>query len=309
MIAAALAAVVLIVAGTSYALWFEDSAPAYAAQTLVHEHGQATLTEQPRAVIAAGPGDADAVLSLDVQPVAIVAPGGELPSWEKDLITGDVRVLPTADAAALAGAQPDLILDTGEIDGATYRALSGVATTITRPQDASDWTWQTQLQWTARILGHEQRAKDLIDKAAAAQADLRSQHPVFDGKSVEVVLVTDDGISIASPTSPAARYLQGLGFRYPAKPAVTSTDGADMQPVADPEQLNLTPTDVRIVLRTDRTAGNGSYNGLPQPFSAYRGATIIVDDPAAITALQSPGYAAVNYLNTGLVNALARQVR
>jgi serine/threonine-protein kinase len=78
--------------------------------------------------------------------------------------------------------------------------------------------------------------------------------------------------------------------------------------VPDPEALNTAATDVRIVVRTDATAGAGSYNGLPKPFSTYRGATIIVDDPTVISALSDGGYAATEYLHGTLADALARQV-
>ncbi|MFB1298707.1 serine/threonine-protein kinase [Mycobacterium sp. pW049] len=310
LIAASLAAVVLLVAGAiTVWMWPRDSQTPYPAQQLAHQHGTATLTEQPRAVVAAGPGDADALLSLDVQPVAVIAPDTQLPGWERDLITGDVAVLPdTNDTAAIAATKPDLIIDTAPIDGATYRSLSQIATTITRPQNANDWTWQTHLQWVGRILGRSDRAQELIDMAATAQADLREAHPAFDAKSIEMVLVTDNGVNLATPESGIARYLQGLGFRYPGQTPSATTSVAELQPV-DAQQLNLTPTDVRVILRTDKAAGGGSYNGLPQPFSQYRGVTVIVDNPDTIAALQTPGYAATTYLNKTLIDALASQVR
>ena len=40
------------------------------------------------------------------------------------------------------------------------------------------------------------------------------------------------------------------------------------------------------MVRTDTGVGDGNYNGLPMPFTAYRGATIIVDDHAVIAALR-----------------------
>ncbi|MFW3123107.1 transmembrane serine/threonine-protein kinase PknQ [Mycolicibacterium mageritense DSM 44476 = CIP 104973] len=308
--AAGVAAAVVVSGGVGTWMFTREDTPAYAAQTLVHAHGEATLTAPPTSIVAAGPGDGDAVLSLGVQPAAIVAPPAGLPSWEKDLITGDTQVLTSADPAQIAAAKPDLIIDTGDIDAATYRSLAEVATTITRAPNATEWSWQTQLQWVGRILDRTEQAQQLIDEAAESQAKLRTEHPVFDGKSVEVVFVADDGISVATPNSAAAQYLQGLGFRYLDKPAITaSADGSDIAAVADPEQLNTIPTDVRIVARTDSAAGGGSYNGLPDPFTKFRGATIIVDDTAAIDALRVPGYAATAYLNTALVNALSRQIR
>lgn len=310
--ALAAAALAVLVAGGGVGTWMftREDTPAYTAQTVAHEHGEATLSARPNAIVAAGPGDGDAVLSLGVQPAAIVASPGGLPSWEKDLITGDTQVLAGADPAQIAAAKPDLIIDTGDIDAATYRALADVATTITRAPNANEWTWQTQLQWVGRILDRNEQAEQLIDDAAQAQAKLRTAHPVFDSKSIEVVFVTDEGISAATPKSPAAQYLQGLGFRYLDKPAITAAaDGSDSASIADPEQLNTIPTDVRVVARSDSAAGGGSYNGLPAPFTKYRGTTIIIDDTAAIDALKVPGYAATNYLNTVLVNALSRQIR
>lgn len=308
--AAGVAAAVVVSGGVGTWMFTREDTPAYTPQTLVHQHGEATLTSPPNAIVAAGPGDGDAVLSLGIQPAAIVSSPGGLPSWEKDLITGNTQVLPDADPTQIAAAKPDLIIDTGDIDAATYRALSAVATTVTRAANANEWSWQTQLQWIGRILDRTEQAQQLIDDAADAQAKLRTEHPVFDGKSIEVVFVSDEGISAATPRSPAAQYLQGLGFRYLDKPAITAAaDGSDAAAVADPEQLNTIPTDVRIVARTDSAAGGGSYNGLPAPFTKFRGATIIVDDTAAIDALKVPGYAATTYLNTVLVNALSRQIR
>ena len=308
LIAAVLAAVVVLVAGAvTFWAWPRDTATAYTPQTFIHEHGQTTLTEAPGTVVAAGPGDADAVLSLGVQPAAIVSPAGPAPSYLTDRITGDVRVLDTADPAAIAATRPDLIIDTATMNAPTYQDLSNIATTITRPQNANDWTWQTQIEWIARILGRGDQAKHLIDQATTSQAELRTSHPAFDGKSVQAVLVTDNGVQVASATSPSALYLQGLGFRYADQPATTGTDS--LLAVTDPAQLNNPPTDVRLVLRRDRAAGGGSYNGLSEPFTQYTGTTIIVDDPATIDALLTPGYAATSYLNTTLVDALTRQIR
>lgn len=308
--AAGVAAAVVVSGGVGTWIFTRDETPAYTTQSLAHQHGEATLTAPPSAIVAAGPGDGDAVLSLGVQPAAIVTSPGGLPSWEKDLITGDTRVLQSTDTAQIAAAKPDLIIDTGQIDAATYRGLAEIATTITRMPNTSEWSWQTQLQWVGRILDRNDQARQLIDDAAAAQAKLRTEHPVFDGKSIEVVFVTDEGINVATPRSPAAQYLQGLGFRYLDKPAITAAaPGAEIATVTDPEALNTVPTDVRIVARTDAGAGGGSYNGLPEPFTKYRGATIIVDDVSTIDALKVPGYAATNYLNTALINALSRQIR
>ena len=178
-------------------------------------HGTTEIAAEPQAVAALGPGDGDAVLSLGVQPVAVVAPPGGMPSWEQQLVVGDVRVLDDPDTAALAAAEPDLIIDTGDIDEATYNKLGVIAPTVTRPQNAAPgWAWQNQLTWIGRILGRAGQAQRLIDGAAAKQAELRAANPAFDGKSIEVVNVADAGITATLSGSAAADYLEGLGFRY-----------------------------------------------------------------------------------------------
>lgn len=56
---------------------------------------------------------------------------------------------------------------------------------------------------------------------------LHEKHPMLDGKSVEIVVVTNAGVSAALPLSPTAQNLQGLGFRQLNKSAITATaDGA-----------------------------------------------------------------------------------
>ena len=116
--------------------------------------------------------------------------------------------------------------------------------------------------WVGRVLGRGGKAQTLVNDATAKQADLRSAHPAFGGKSIQVVLVSDGGVSLALPQSGPARYLQGLGFRYPSDLDAAGA-GEHVRPVPDPADLNATPTDVRLVVRTDKGAGGGSYNGLP----------------------------------------------
>jgi len=296
VIAAVLA---LLAALTGGALWWNTShAEPYAERTVAHSHGGTRLTARPTAVAALGPGDADAVLSLGVQPVAVLAAGGALPGYLQQLVTGNVKTLASLDDTAIAITRPDLIIDTGAVDQSQYNALSAITATVTRP-DGTAWTWQDQLTWTGDLLGRTDTATELLTAAAERQQQLRAAHPAFDGKSVVVVTVADDGVTAAPPGSRAADYLQGLGMRY-----------TDVMPAAkvDPAALNTTPTDVRVVLRTDRGAGRGNYNGLPRPFTEYKGATVIVDDPDVIAALTAGGAAATGLLDTKLIDAVAEMV-
>jgi serine/threonine protein kinase/ABC-type Fe3+-hydroxamate transport system substrate-binding protein len=309
----ALIAVVAVVAGTVIALDTTSTpdAPGYPPQSFVHAHGTTQLDARPAKVAALGPGDADAVLSLGVQPVVIGAPNGQLPSWEQQLIKGTPAVVTSVDVAAIKAAAPDVIIATGAVDDATYTALAAVAPTVTRPPNVTDaqWTWQRQLDWVGQLLGVGDKANRLTDTAAARQSDLRKQHPAFDGKSIEAVNVTDTGVSATLAGTHTADYLQGLGFHYADGLARTAADTGDARAFPDPAALNATPVDVRIVVRADAAAGNG-YNGLPPAFTGknYQGVTVIVDDANVRSALATGGYAATAYLDSVFVDAVASQL-
>jgi serine/threonine-protein kinase len=296
----------LAAAGVGGAAWLGGRGGRYTERTVTHRRGVTRLDAQPAAVAALGPGDADAVLSLGVQPVAVLSAGGKLPSYLQSMVDSNVKTLDSLDDTALAITRPDLILDTGEVDQDVYNQLTAIAPSLTRP-DGTAWTWQNQLSWIADALGREDRANEILAAASLQQEQARAAHPAFADKTVVAVTVADDGVTAVVPSSRAAAYLVGLGMRYagslPAAPPGASTVQVD------PASLNTDPTAVRIVLRTDRAAGDGNYNGLPEPFTDYRGATVIVDDPALITALLTGGPAATEFLNGQLVILITEQVK
>ena len=296
----------LAAAGVGGAVWLGGGhGEKYVVRTITHSRGTTRLDTRPVAVAALGPGDADAVLSLGVQPVAVLASGGKLPGYLQSLVDSNVKTLASLDDTALAITRPDLILDTGAVDQGAYNQLTAIAPTLTRP-DGTAWTWQDQLSFVGDALGRADAASDVLAAASARQDTVRSAHPAFADKTVVAVTVANNGVSAATPGSRAAAYLTGLGMRYagslPAAPAGASSVSVE------PAALNTDPTAVRIVVRTDRGAGGGGYNGLPAPFAEYRGATIIVDDPEAVTALNTGGAAATGFLDGHLVDLIAEQV-
>jgi serine/threonine-protein kinase len=309
-VAAALSAVVLIAAAAVGAVKFNGGGkhPGYQPQSFDTVHGTTRIENEPHAVAALSPSDGDAVLSLGVQPVTLVAPDG-LPEWEKQLLTTDTKVSPSIDTAAIAATQPDAIIATTDIDKATYNALSDIAPTVTRPQDAGPgWSWHNQLSWIGRVLGRGDKAKQLIDTAHGQQDELRSHHAAFDDQGIAAVNVDDNGFTATVRPSSTSNYLEGLGFHYIHALDRTAFDSGDVRHLTYSGQYQTWRADVLLVLRTDKAAGGGDYNGLPQEFATYTGTEVIVDDPDAIAALNTGGYAAAEYLNSHLVNTLARQV-
>ena len=306
LIIGVLALVAVIVAVVTGLLLFRGpDEPAYQAQIFRHVHGSTEVTAAPRAVAALGPGDADAVLSLGVQPVAMTAPNGRLPSWEQSAVKGNPAVLSAIDTNAVAAASPDLILATGDIDDATFRKLAEIAPTVTRPADNATWDWQSQLTWAGRILGQQPKAEQLIDSIGSLQTDLRNQNPDFDGKTIEAVTISDAGVAEVLTQSFAADYLESLGFRYNPDLVTTPVDTGSTRPVTDLTRIYSIETDVLVLIRTDASAGNGGYAGLPQPFSTYSGRMAIFDGPDAVAAFADPGgYLATKYLDDNFVSTL-----
>jgi len=309
IIAAVLLVIVTVAAGAAV-LWLGGpDQSTYPAQAFAHVHGNTEITTAPMRVAALGPGDADAVLALGVQPVALTASNGQLPSWQKSAVSGTPTVLSVIDPAAVASAKPDLIIATGGLTDDTYGKLAAIAKTVTRPiEHATDgWTWQNQLTWIGRILGRQPKAEELLNSVRSLQSDLSNHNPGFSGKSVEAVTVSDTGVSEVLTPSFAAEYLESLGFRYNAGLVRNPGAAGSSQPIADLNQIYQIQTDTLLVIRTDSAAGQGGYAGLPKPLAAYSGHMVIIDDPGTVAALMDEpgGYLATKYLDDHVVSQLA----
>lgn len=300
---------VIVVVAAAIMLTGKPDAPAYTAQSFTHAHGTTEITSAPTAVAALGPGDADAVLSLGLQPVAIAGAGTSLPSWLQSKITGNPSVKDTVgfiDTSAIQAAKPDVIIATGDIDDATYQRLAAIAPTVTQPKDTSRaWNWQTQLKWIGDIVGRDKEADKLIDQVASQQTDLKNQNPKTAGKSVQLIHVSDDGVSQTLTPSNAADYLSSLGLNYDPSLRRQPGDSSSTRSMPDQAKLFQVRNEVLVVVRTDKAAGNGGAAGLPYQLAAYRGSMIIVDDPNTVAAFADPGgYLATQYLDTNFVPLL-----
>ncbi|MFL0243264.1 protein kinase domain-containing protein [Mycobacterium sp. SMC-17] len=310
LVIGAVLGVIVLVAGLATLFMtadFDNKAP-YTAQTFTHVHGTTDIKAAPTAVAAIGPGDADAVLSLGVQPVAIGGVGAEPPSWLQEKITGKPAIMNFVDTNTIKGAHPDVIIATGDIDDATYQRLTDIAPTITRPADTKTvWNWQTQLQWIGKILGRDNAATSLISQAGTQQTDLKNQNSKLSGKTVSVLNYSDDTITQVLTPSFAADFLTGLGLNYDNKLLRQSTDKGSTRVMADQGKLYLIQTNLVVVVRTDKAAGGGGQAGLPGALTFNPG-LIVVDDPAVVAALADPGgYLALRYLDSRLVPLLANQ--
>ncbi|MCV7082154.1 ABC transporter substrate-binding protein, partial [Mycolicibacterium insubricum] len=305
-----------LVAGGTWFWTGRRPAPApYPSQTFTHAFGKTKVAARPDAVAAMTLQDADTVLSLGVQPVALVAPGGTVPSWLNPLIKGSPTVLANAEVKGLEPVKPDLIIDTSA-DESAFKALSEKAPTIAAPKSrALQWTSTDEISWLAKVLGQQAAGEALISKLAVSTAKARRDHE-FVGKSISVVNFSAAGLTLQLPNSPAAGYLSQLGFRYKLggyqfdkiEDGTDAKVGVTEMPIQSADAYGL-KSDVVLILRTDPAAKNGGFGGLPSSFSSLTGTSVIVDQPDTVWALTSGGPAAIGYLNTALVDQLAKQIK
>jgi eukaryotic-like serine/threonine-protein kinase len=201
-----------------------------------------------------------------------------------------------------------VIIDTAA-NQKVYNGLAALGPTVTRPS-AQGLTWNTraQIDWIGRILGLTDAATKLNDRTAAHQADVRQANPAFTGKRIKVVTFTDSGLTVDLSASPAAIFLSSLGFTYDAD-YTSQTPSALEQPITGGSLYKTDDDDVTIVIRADKQAANGGFDGLPDEMLSEATQLVVVDDPDIISALLSGGPAATEYLENHFVKILKDKVR
>ncbi|MBL1075121.1 serine/threonine protein kinase [Nocardia sp. 2] len=144
-------------------------------------------------------------------------------------------------------------------------------------------------------------------------AKARAENPAFEGKSITVVDVTQNGFSgtahaIYLSGSPQTKFLQSLGFAYNTQYA---PKGDELSPRAVPnyEALKVTEASYIIAVRSDDNAGNGGLLGLPSTITGSLAVVIPLDDPAAVAAMRTWSAESEQVLLDKLVPALRSRIK
>ncbi|MEC3915082.1 serine/threonine-protein kinase [Nocardia sp. CDC160] len=120
-------------------------------------------------------------------------------------------------------------------------------------------------------------------------AQVRSAHPTFQTKTIGVYNFADNSITADLDTSPQAKFLQDIGFRYATDLRAKSDETTPQRPYSLSD-VSVPDIDVIIIVRTDKQAGNGGLRGLPSPFlssTLTHAKLVIVDDPQSTQAFQT----------------------
>ncbi|MEC3954517.1 serine/threonine-protein kinase [Nocardia sp. CDC153] len=120
-------------------------------------------------------------------------------------------------------------------------------------------------------------------------AQVRSAHPTFQSKTIGVYNFADNSVTADLDTSPQAKFLQDIGFRYATDLRAKPDETSPQRPYSLSD-VSVPDVDVIIVVRTDKQAANGGLRGLPTPFlssTLTHAKLVIVDDPQSTQAFQS----------------------
>ncbi|NMD58535.1 MULTISPECIES: protein kinase domain-containing protein [Tsukamurella] len=285
---------------------------AWSARTVTDVNGSTELAERPQRIVALGPGDAELVSALGFEVVAGAnGPKSELPSW-----VSAFSGVPTAgtstnpDRSVIEKANPDLILDT-DPDAADkvkeLKSLAGGRAIAVSGEGKSGWTWQQQLAFIAEALGAKDRAEAVKKTYEGRITALRSAHPEFSGKKLDVVHYDGKATKLAGSSANALQLMGQLGFA-----TQTPVDGSgSWLPLASGDiykAVNSSTVDRTVVARTDPAGGNGGFDGVPSSLT-YGVPIIILDKTNGVDALLYGGPLAIDTIEQSVVPALVKGIK
>jgi iron complex transport system substrate-binding protein len=249
--------------------------------------GAVEISEQPARVVALGWGDAEAALSLGVQPVGAsdwLAFGGEgVGPWAKGLYDEAPTIIETLepDFEAIAALTPDLILDvksSGDKD--RYERLSQIATTVGVPEGGENYlvSPKDQLAMIGRALGASEKASELQKDLDEAFSEVADAHPEWKGKSVTVATRTSEGWGAYIDGDTRVTFLEDLGFTQSEKVAALPTGDSGFSVSISAEQLDELDADLivafPIYIETTQITDDKQWKQIP---AVADGRDVVVD--------------------------------
>lgn len=226
-ILAALAATVLLAAGCS---GDDDDGSTESddgdARIIEHQYGETAIEDAPERVVSLGLTDADPLLALGVEPIAI-RPGYDVDGvgpWAEEAL-GDAE--PTVldaneiDVEKIATLNPDLIVAiSADIDQAMYKQLSKIAPTIVRPDGAVDYgvPWEVATTMIGNAVDRADEAKEIIEQTKVAINDTLRAYPGIDGTTGEIIRANPQGgWYVYTPVDARGQFMLELGVNPPPK--------------------------------------------------------------------------------------------
>ncbi|MFI6734086.1 iron-siderophore ABC transporter substrate-binding protein [Nonomuraea sp. NPDC050451] len=283
----ALVALVLITsAGCGSTAPAAQQAPAAASSSaaavkMAHKYGETTVPAAPKRIVTVGLLEQDALLALGVTPVAATTWIGDYPGaigpWAKDELGGAPLPQVLKDTGSgpqfekIAALKPDLIL--GLYSGLTqeqYTTLSKIAPTVAQPKEYIDYgiPWQELTRKVGVAVGRAAEADKLVTQVEDRFAQVRKEHPEFQGKAALMATVYE-GYFVFGSQDPRSRLLASLGFKLPdgLDQAIGDKFGANISR----ERLDLVDTGVIVWSVADVAKDQGTLHA----DSVYKGLGVV----------------------------------
>ncbi|UYM04349.1 iron-siderophore ABC transporter substrate-binding protein [Solicola gregarius] len=307
---AALAATVLLAAGCSG----DDDGDVTEttdgdARIVEHAYGETTVEGTPERVVSLGLTDADPLLALGVEPVAI-RPGYGVDGvgpWAREALgdaSPEVLDAEEINVEQVAALDPDLIVAiSADVDEATYDKLSKLAPTIVRPEGAINYgvSWEVATTMIGSAVDKADEAQTIIEDTKVAINDTLRANPHIDGTNGAIVRANPEGgWYIYTPVDARGQFMFELGVNLPPKLAKLD-DGSSYWVDVSAEKTDDLEADVLVAIgdkdEQKLFKGNKLFQDLavsrrggvvyvpPEPLGQALSYTTVLSIPYALDAL------------------------
>lgn len=227
--------------------------------TFEHMYGTTTIEEAPTRVATWGWGVTDAVLALDIVPVAMASMdygGGEdrIAPWVSDKIEelgGEAPVILDnatyeLSVEALLATDPDVFI--ASYSGLTqeeYDAVTAAGVPVVAPEEAI-WStpWRDVITDTGKALGLEADANEILADLDQQVADQAAEHPEFEGTTIAYASEDVDTFYLLLENDPRVELLTDLGFTSAPSVAELATGESTFSTTVSSENLDKIDADV-----------------------------------------------------------------
>ncbi|MEU4342698.1 serine/threonine-protein kinase [Nocardia sp. NPDC023852] len=144
--------------------------------------------------------------------------------------------------------------------------------------------------------------------SGSSLAQVRDNHPEFDGKTITAFNFGNSTLSAVLTPSDQSKFLQDIGFRYSTKYKAVGDEKSPRAMSANSYTTDI-DSEVVIVLRSDSQAGNGGLRGLPNGILSGSAKIVVVDDPSTVQAFQVWTGQSVDVLVDKMVPTIAKIVK
>lgn len=217
-------------------------------RTVKHFLGESTIEAEPQRVIVLATGQADALVTHGLPPIAAtVALGAELvPDYLRDAHPDQVAALEQMtdlgargepNAEAIAALEPDLILmnATGDAKPDTYQRLSAIAPVVAT--QGTGLHWKEDFLLLSDALGRTEAAQTWLDDYHGEAA--RFGDSVDGAPSISLLRRNGDRIRIFQVASFSGSVVEDIGLARPESQSATDATSEDISN----EQLSLADGD------------------------------------------------------------------